>query len=199
MSKNNDLKINAQRLNLLYQERIACLTEMMDELKEQEDFDIPHIFSIVYQCLNEMELHLDGGGIFGIKDDHFTFYASRNIVEPDNYWNDLPLNKKNQILHEIESEALKEVLFWNYEQKLPDLMHVKSNNLAIAISLLCNRADDEKMYMILFRDKLNKPFISAETQLIKIISRIMGWHLNYEFTYQVLMYQFEKSFRRKIH
>jgi len=199
MTPNKDIKINAQRLNLLYQERIACLTEMMDELKEQEDFDISHIFSIVYQCLNEMILYLDGGGIVGVKDDNFTFYASQNIVEPVNYWNDLPLNGKNQVLHEIESKALKEVLFWNYEPKLPDLFHVKSKDLAIAISLLCKRADDEKMYMVLFRDKLNKPFISVETQLIKIISRIMGWHLNYEFTYQVMMFQFEKNFRLKIH
>jgi len=195
---NQNIKINAQRLNLLYQERIACLTEMMDELKEQDEFDISNIFSIVYNSLNEMMLFLDGGCLIGIKDDQLNVYACQNIETPENYWIDLPLNKRQQIINELESKSSKEVLFWNYEHNATENLHLKTENIALAISLLCNRADDEKMYIMLFRNKLNNPFISHEIQLIKIVSRIVGWHLNYEFTYQVLMYQFEKSFRRKL-
>jgi len=33
---------------------------MMDELKEQDEFDISNIFSIIYNSLNDMTLLLDG-------------------------------------------------------------------------------------------------------------------------------------------
>jgi len=108
------------------------------------------------------------------------------------------MNQRQQVITEIESKSSKEVLFWNYEHIAAEILHLKTEDIALAISLLCNRAVDEKMYMMLFRNKLKKPFINHEIQLIKIVSRIVGWHLNYEFTYQVLMYQFEKSFRRKL-
>jgi len=189
---------DAQRLNLRYQERIACLTEMMDELKQKETYDLSEIFSTVYSALEEMLLNLNGGAIIGIKDNQLTFFTHQNLFEPQHHWTTLSANEKENTLHQLNSEVSKDVMYWNYETNAPAIIDNKRNEQAIAISFLCKHADDEDLFMIIYRKMLRKPLLSDEIQLIKIVSRILGWHLNYEFTYQLLMYQIEKRFRRKI-
>jgi len=197
MNNYKDQNKNAQRLNLLYQERIACLTEMMDEIKEQPQYDLSKVFSIVYKCLNEMELHLNGGGIIGINNERLAFLCYQDIDKLENYWEGLIQDQKQQIINEIV-QASKDVHYWNYEQKALPLIKDKPEKIAIAISFLCKHIDDENLYLFVYRNKLKKPLMSDEIQLIKIVSRILGWHLNYEFTYQVLLYQIEKRFRNFI-
>jgi len=89
-------------------------------------------------------------------------------------------------------------MYWNYEANAPVIIAEKNDEKAIAISFLCKHADDENLFMIIYRNILKKPLLSDEIQLIKMVSRILGWHLNYEFTYQLLMYHIEKRFRRQI-
>jgi len=84
---------SAQRLNLKYQERIACLTEMMDELKQNETYDLSDIFKTVFEALSEMIIHLHAGAIIGIKEDQLTFFTSQNLIAPDNYWASLSSNQ----------------------------------------------------------------------------------------------------------
>ena len=198
--KNHDTDKNAQRLNLLYQERIACLTEMMDEIKikQKEKYDMSDIFLSVYNALDEMITNIHGGAIIGIKDNCLTFFATQNLDAPDKHWESLSSQEQEKILHQFKSDAAKDVLFWNYETNAPAIINQVCHEQAIAISFLCKHVDDENLYMIIFRNLLKKPLLSDEIQLIKIVSRILGWHLNYEFTYQLLMYHIEKSFRRKM-
>jgi len=189
---------NAQRLNLLYQERIACLTEIMDQLKDMDQYDLSLIFSIVWQELNEMIVPLTGGAIFGIREDVLTFLATQNIQMPVNYWETLAEHSKKQVINSLKSDDAKDVLFWNYEKDSPNLITNQADQHAFSISFLCRQPDDEDLYMLLFRDVSNRPFLSGEIQFIKIISRIIGWHLNYEFTYQLLLYHCKKNFYPKI-
>jgi len=189
---------NAQRLNLLYQERIACLTEIMDQLKDMDQYDLSLIFSIVWQELNEMIVFLTGGAIFGIKEDVLSFLATQNIQIPVNYWEKLAEQSKKLVINSLKSEDAKNVLFWNYEKDSPNLINDQSDQHAVSISFLCRQADDEDLYMLLFRNVSNQPFLSDEIQFIKIVSRIIGWHLNYEFTYQLLLYHCKKIFYPKI-
>ncbi|KPA13390.1 hypothetical protein MHK_006411 [Candidatus Magnetomorum sp. HK-1] len=198
MNDTNTTK-NAQRLNLRYQERIACLTEMMDKLKQKETYDLSDIFKTVFEALNEMIIHLHAGAIIGIKEDQLTFFTSQNLITPNKYWASLSSNEKGCILAQLNSElATKDVIYWNYETNAPVIFDKKNDEKAIAISFLCKYADDENLFMIIYRNTLKKPLLSDEVQLIKMVSRILGWHLNYEFTYQLLMYHIEKSFRRQI-
>jgi hypothetical protein len=196
---NTDDRIkNAQRINLLYQERIACLVETMDNLKEMDQYDISHVFMLVWQKLNEMMLSFSGGGIFGIKEKTLTFYASQRMSEPQKHWQSLSESSKQQLLDSLESYAAKDVLFWNYEHNAPHLIDNRPEQLSFSISLLCNHPDDEELFMFLFRDTPKKPLMSDDIQLVKIVSRIMGWHMNYEFTYQLLLYHCKKIFYPKI-
>jgi len=189
---------SAQRLNLRYQERIACLTDMMDTIKQKEEYDLDDIFNTVFDALDEMILNLHGGAIIGYKEDKITFFTTRNIDEPDDHWTSLNYDEKLYFLKQLNSEAAKDVIYWNYEANAPTIINTQIHELAIAISFLCKHADDENLYLIAYRNILKKPFLSDEIQLIKIVSRILGWHLNYEFTYQLLMYHIEKRFRKAI-
>ena len=188
----------AQLLNLKYQERIACLTEMMDTLKQKDEYNLSEIFTIVFDALDEMIQHLYGGAIVGIKDNELTFFTTRNINDPDNNWGLLSDGEKDSILKYFHSEDVKDVLFWNYEANAPIIINKNSYEHAIAISFLCQHADDEDLFMIVYRNQKRKPLLSDEIQIIKMVSRILGWHLNYEFTYQLLMYHIDRSFRRQM-
>jgi len=189
---------SAQRLNLRYQERIACLTDMMDTIKKKEEYDLDGIFNTVFDALDEMILNLHGGAIIGYKENKITFFTTRNICTPDDHWETIDSEEKGRILNQLNSDAAKDVLYWNYEANAPIIINTQTHKLAIAISFLCKHADDENLFMIVYRNVLKKPLLSDEIQLIKIVSRILGWHLNYEFTYQLLMYHIEKRFRKAI-
>jgi hypothetical protein len=198
MNKCEDQKKIAQRLNLLYQERLACLTEFMDELKKQKKFDYAQILLLTKDKLNEMKLDITGGAIIGLKNNQLSFFAGEKIDDYNDHWKHLPDSIKTQIYNELATKVTKDTQIYNYENNAPSVILSEPKTIAFSISHLCQNPDDEDLFMLLYRDVLEKPLLSHELQFIIITSKIIGWHINFELTYEVLLFHFNKSFRKKL-
>ena len=198
MNKCQNQKKIAQRLNLLYQERLACLTEFMDELKKQKKFDYAQILLLTKQKLNEMELYITGGVIIGLKNNQLSFFAGEKIEDYIDHWEHLSDSLKTEIFNELSTKVKKDTQIYNYEKNAPSIVLPETDTIAFSISHLCQNPDDEDLYILLYRDDLEKPLLSHELQFIIIISKIIGWHINFELTYEVLLFHFNKSFRKKM-
>jgi len=163
-----------------YQKQIASVVNLMDKLRDGERFDIQNTLNVVLDDIHNLVPHLVGNAIIGRADDKFTCYAKAEI-EPliMSDWSNGSDQFKKAMNVVSEDKKTKSVIFQNYE-KIPSLfIDDFFEKQATAVSWLCNLPDYEQLFMIFVRNNKKFPFLSHEIQAIKMLSRIIGSHLNY--------------------
>lgn len=194
--KNSDPKLDrAIRRNLEYQEKIACITELMDKLKLENTYDLKEILKNLWPYLDDTISGVMGGAIFGLKDDEIRFYASQNLSSIYWHFSDFDEQSRRLLISTLQNREINDVYCWNYEEHAPAFMEGSPEKYAIIISNLCEHHNGERIFMFVIRNVEKKPFIMEEIQTIKMISRIVGMHINYLFTYDSLMLNIYNNYK----
>ncbi|CAN2042057.1 putative GAF domain-containing protein [Candidatus Magnetomoraceae bacterium gMMP-15] len=187
------------RMILAYQEQTASLMELMDELAEEQSYDLKKIFEIIWPHLKLIVTDIAGGAIIGLREDQqnnqIKIHAMQNIFKNIKEWDELNDKAKEIISSAMIEEESKNVKFWNREEYAPQFATGSKQNQAVSLSWLCDHPDDEKLFLILVRDVKKRPFLSHEIQAIKMTSRIIGWLDNYLFTNELLIFGIHSSIK----
>jgi hypothetical protein len=180
---------NPLRMIFAYQKQIASVVSLMDRLRDGERFDIEDMLNIALDDIHNLVPHLVGTAIIGRADDQFTCHA-KTETEPliMGNWSNESVEFQAAMNVVSENKETESVIFQNYE-KIPTLFAEDFfEKQATSISWLCNLPDYEQLFMVFVRKDKKFPFLSHEIQAIKMLSRIIGSHLNYTCAYQNLLY-----------
>ena len=186
------------QLNFAYQRKLSCITELIDGVKNQENYDLQTIFDICWPHICDIVPFLTCGVVLGLKSDSIKYYAEQNhaarlLRNPEK----IDDNSKNKMVATLLRTDEKDYSLWNYEKDSPSFLKGPAEHSAIFLSRLCEHPDDEFMFLLLFRIEPSKPFLSDDVQMIKIVSRIIGMHINYLYTYQNILYDIYGDYKRK--
>ena len=180
-----------------YQEQIGSLIELQDQLRDINAYNLDMIFDFAWPHLNYIIPNLSGGLVMGLLDGRLKKYAQKNNVEHMKNWGNISESSKRSMVSALKKDDMRSVVFWNYEEHAPLFVLDSPENQAVAIVWLCEKPDDESLYMALIRNVKKRPFLCHEAQALKLAGRIIGSRANFIFTYDALIGGISKRFRYK--
>jgi len=181
-----------------YQEQIGTLIEMSDRLKDEEAYDLQKIFSVVWPHLNLIVPDIIGGAIIGLIDDELRCHVRKKNDPIFIRWADVSPESMAKTRDALKKYDERDIIIWNFEDGAPLFTSGTRKNQAVSISWLCEHPHEENLFLLLVRNNYKLPFLSHETQGIKLTSRMIGWVANYALSYQSLIYKLKKEMGEKI-
>jgi len=179
------------KLILSYQEQIASLLELLDDLKGNDGYDREKLFDIILPHFKCIVPDLSGFAMLGKRENLIKCHAQNNISDSHNDWKTLNRKDVFNALHICEKAG---AVAWNEEDNKPEFTQSFSQNTRIAaLSWLCEHPDDENIFLLFTRNVEDKPFLVYELQVIKLASGIVGAIANYGFTNQLLKYNIHRA------
>ena len=180
-----------------YQEQIGSLIELQDQLRDINAYNLDMIFEIAWPHLNYIIPDLSGGLVMGLLDGKLNKYAQKNNFEHMKSWENISGASKQSIVSALKKDDMRSVILWNYEDDAPLFVSDFSENQAVEIVWLCEKPDDESLYIALIRNVKRRPFLCHEVQALKLAGGIIGSRANFAFTYDALIGGISKKIRDK--
>jgi len=182
---------------LSYQEQISGLIELQEQLVEFEAYNLRKIFNLAWPHLNNIISELVGGCIIGILDQNLNNYVFKNKNGILKEWEKVDSHSINLILTALSQHNDRSAILWTYKEDSPKLTIDSPKKQVIALSWLCQKVDDESLYMMLIRNTERRPFLSHEVQAIELTSRIMGSCAKFTNTYEALLGSISKTWKSR--
>jgi len=190
---------NPIQMSLHHQEHIGSLIDILESLKDKNALDPDLITDIVYPHFNFILPDLGAFYILSYDEIKLKCIYERNLHKRSKSWKKINQSTQNEIKELLNDElSSNDVNLSNYENTFPLFTKGDIKSQAVAISWLCEHPDNSNLFIAFVRCKRYKPFLCHEVQAIKLASRILGFYMNYAFTYQLLKVAIKKSFRKDL-
>jgi len=176
---------------LAYQQLISKLIYIIDDLKEDDVFNIKRILEILWPYLKKIVSPLSLGVILGISvkleeninlsDDFVVNYqavAGEKELLLD--WNETDKISKALIFKAIKHD-MKSAFCWNCHYASPKFIHPKNIAFPTMLTKLCHMPTGEILYLLLVRNNTKNIFLSHEMQAMMLLSKIVGERISYTF------------------
>jgi hypothetical protein len=180
------------RMAIVYQEQMASLIELISQLNKDQSYDRKKIFNILWPQLELIVKDLAAGLLIGVKNDSIRCLVQKSHEDSIKKWEELDEGSNRLIANTVEevmANRSKEVVYWNGDEDTPPKFETDpSKPQYVALSWLCELPQDENLFILLIRNKENRPFLSHEIQVIELTSKLIGWFFNYIITYDLLLF-----------
>lgn len=176
-----------EQMILDYQEQIASLIELQDQLVNVHNYNLKKIFEMAWPHLTCIAQDLAGGFVLGIVEKNLNYYTNKKNDECFHNWENMDFEFRENLRTVLGNYDKESAIVWNYRKNNHFTTTSSNCKQAICIAWLCEKPDGETLYLMLVRDIAQRPFLSHEVQAIKLAARIIGSRANFTYTYEALL------------
>ncbi|KPA11993.1 hypothetical protein MHK_007800 [Candidatus Magnetomorum sp. HK-1] len=185
---------------------IARMSELIDQLSKIQGCYLDQMFAKIWPVIQKTIPKIKIIALIGMKE---ATEGKNNIqinIHASNS-DEILFTKTKSSFSEFEKilnkASDKEHLFWNFRPEAPQIFNNPPDQNAIVLTFLTRLPNDEKLFLVMATQKStenhhpNDFFINYEINTLRLMSKMIGWHISSIFNFEVNQYLMARQFEGK--